>query len=86
METEKANRDKQIEGLNSNLAQLDEDIAKLGKEKKGVEDNLAETIDKLQTAEDKGSKLAKEKAKVEAALSDVSTYHLSRFLYSETSL
>ena len=72
METEKTNRDKQIETLNGDVAKLDEDMAKLGKEKKAVEENLSETIEKLQSAEDKGNKLSKEKAKLEGSLKDVS--------------
>merc|ERR1712168_1516592 len=41
LESEKTNRDKQIETLNGDIAKQDEAIAKLGKEKKHVEDNLA---------------------------------------------
>ena len=79
LETEKSNRDKQIETLNGDIAKLDEDMEKLGKEKKAVEDNLQETIEQLQSAEDKGNKLAKEKAKVEGVLKDVR--HFLRDLY-----
>lgn len=47
-------------------------IAKLTKEKKGVEDNLAERTEQLQTAEDKVTQLNKAKGKLEGQVKDVS--------------
>lgn len=64
---------------------MDENVAKLGKEKKGLEDNLQERTEQLQAAEDKCSSLNKAKNKVESQLKDVSTFSLSpidRFPFS----
>lgn len=58
---------------------MDESIAKLGKEKKGVEENLQERTEQLQASEDKANGLNKAKKKVEEALADVSNIIFSLF-------
>lgn len=74
MESEKTNRDKQIETLNGDIAKQDESIAKLGKEKKHVEDSLAERTEQLQAAEDKANQLNKAKGKLESQVKEVSLF------------
>lgn len=74
MESEKTNRDKQIETLNGDIAKQDEAIAKLGKEKKHVEDSLSERTEQLQAAEDKANQLNKAKGKLESQVKEVSLF------------
>ena len=71
METEKSNRDKQIDALNEDILKQDEAIAKLGKEKKGMEENIQELTENLQASEDKCNHLTKAKKKLEDSLKDV---------------
>merc|ERR1719458_599696 len=53
LEQEKTNRDHQIRGLNDEVAQNDEAINKLNKEKKHIGDTQAKSSDDLQAAEEK---------------------------------
>merc|ERR1712141_910255 len=53
LEQEKTNRDHTIRGLNDEVAQNDEAINKLNKEKKHIADNQAKSSDDLQAAEEK---------------------------------
>lgn len=71
LESEKTSRDKQIDALNEDILKQDEAIAKLGKDKKGLEDNLQERTEQLQAAEDKCNSLNKAKSKADAALKEV---------------
>ena len=72
MESEKSNRDKQIDALTEDIRRQDEAIAKLGKEKKNLQDNLQERTEQLQASEDKCNSLNKAKKKLEDTLKDVS--------------
>ena len=71
MESEKTSRDKQIDCLNEDIAKQDEAIAKIGKEKKGVEENLTERTEQLQACEDKVNSLNKTKNKLENQVKEV---------------
>ena len=71
MEQEKTSRDKQIDALNEDISRNEESIAKLNKEKKGLNESLEERTEQLQAAEDKCSSLNKAKNKVEGQLKDV---------------
>ena len=54
----------------------DEALAKLGKEKKSVEENLGQALDDLQAEEDKVNHLSKAKVKLQQAVDEVGTrYH-----------
>merc|ERR1739844_335493 len=53
LEQEKTNRDHTIRGLNDEVAQNDEAINKLNKEKKHIADNQSKSSDDLQAAEEK---------------------------------
>lgn len=72
MESEKSNRDKQIDALNEDISRQDEAIGKLGKEKKNLQDDLQERTEQLQASEDKCNSLNKAKKKLEDTLKDVS--------------
>merc|ERR1712012_213780 len=71
VETEKANRDHTISSLNDEIAQQDEVINKLNKEKKHISDNAAKSSEDLQVAEDKFSHLTSIKNKLESTLDDI---------------
>merc|ERR1719479_444585 len=65
LEQEKTNRDHTIRGLNDEVAQNDEAINKLNKEKKHIADNQAKSSDDLQAASDKVAHLNGVKTKLE---------------------
>merc|ERR1712080_683657 len=65
LEQEKTNRDHTIRGLNDEVAQNDEAINKLNKEKKHIGDNQAKSSDDLQAATDKVAHLNGVKTKLE---------------------
>lgn len=54
------------------MAALDENISKLTKEKKALQEAHQQTLDDLQVEEDKVSTLAKAKTKLEQQVDDVS--------------
>ena len=54
------------------MARQDEHIAKLNKEKKGLDENLRKTQESLQSEEDKCNHLQKQKQKLEHTIDDVS--------------
>merc|ERR1711997_418505 len=65
LEQDKTNRDHSIRGLNDEVAQGDEVINKLNKEKKHIADNQAKSSDDLQAASDKVTHLNGVKTKLE---------------------
>merc|ERR1711963_629273 len=71
VETEKANRDHATSSLNDEIAQQDEVINKLNKEKKHISENAAKSTEDLQVAEDKFSHLTSVKNKLESTLDDI---------------
>lgn len=58
------------------MAALDEIIAKLTKEKKALQEAHQQTLDDLQSEEDKVNTLTKAKAKLEQQVDDASTLYL----------
>ena len=60
------------------MAALDEIIAKLTKEKKALQEAHQQTLDDLQSEEDKVNTLTKAKAKLEQQVDDVSTVFKSK--------
>ena len=58
--------------MNDEMARQDDQIAKLNKDKKGLDENLRKTQDDLQAEEDKCNHLNKLKQKLEANIDDVS--------------
>merc|ERR1711860_247150 len=71
LEQEKTNRDHSIRSLNDEVAQQDEVISKLNKEKKMIGDNQAKAIEDLQVAEEKVSHLNSIKSKLESTLDEL---------------
>merc|ERR1712241_256576 len=71
LEQEKTNRDHNIRSLNDEVAQQDEVINKLNKEKKMIGDNQAKAIEDLQVAEEKVSHLTSIKSKLESTLDEL---------------
>merc|ERR1712203_476608 len=71
LEQEKTNRDHTIRGLNDEIAQNDEAINKLNKEKKHIADNQAKSSDDLQSAEEKVNHLNGVKSKLESTLDEL---------------
>merc|ERR1719361_16246 len=71
LEQEKTNRDHQIRGLNDEIAQNDEAINKLNKEKKHIGDTQAKSSDDLQAAEEKVGHLNGVKSKLESTLDEL---------------
>jgi myosin heavy chain 6/7 len=59
LEQEKTNRDHTIRSLNDEIANQDEIINKINKEKKHIGDNQAKALKILQNAEDKVDHLTK---------------------------
>ena len=59
------------------MASLDEIIAKLTKEKKALQEAHQQTLDDLQSEEDKVNTLTKAKAKLEQQVDDVS--HIQKY-------
>merc|ERR1711981_327169 len=71
LEQEKTNRDHTIRGLNDEVAQSDEAINKLNKEKKHIQDNQAKSADDLQASEEKVNHLNSVKTKLEQTLDEL---------------
>jgi len=71
LEQEKTNRDHTIRGLNDEVAQNDEAINKLNKEKKHIADNQSKSSDDLQAAEEKVNHLNSVKSKLESTLDEL---------------
>merc|ERR1711894_254776 len=71
LEQDKTNRDHTIRGLNDEIAQNDEAINKLNKEKKHIADNQSRSSDDLQSAEEKVSHLNGVKSKLESTLDEL---------------
>merc|ERR1719216_534345 len=71
LEQEKTNRDHTIRGLNDEVAQNDEAINKLNKEKKHIADNQSKSSDDLQAAEEKVNHLNSVKGKLESTLDEL---------------
>ena len=61
----------QVKNLVEEMAALDEIIAKLTKEKKALQEAHQQTLDDLQSEEDKVNTLTKAKAKLEQQVDDV---------------
>merc|ERR1712115_258043 len=68
LEQEKTNRDHTIRSLSDEVAQQDEVINKLNKEKKMIGDNQAKAFEDLQASEDKVAHLNSIKSKLESTL------------------
>lgn len=69
-EQEKQTRDNQIKTLQDEMAQQDEQIAKLNKDKKAMEELQKKTLEDLQAEEDKVNHLTKLKTKLEQTLDE----------------
>lgn len=61
----------QVKNLTEEMAVLDENIAKLAKEKKALQEAHQQTLDDLQAEEDKVNTLTKAKTKLEQQVDDV---------------
>ena len=61
-----------MKNLTEEMAGLDENIAKLTKEKKALQEAHQQTLDDLQAEEDKVNTLTKSKTKLEQQVDDVS--------------
>jgi len=61
----------QLKNLQEELATQDEQIAKLQKEKKALQEAHQQTLDDLQSEEDKVNSLTKQKSKLEQQVDDV---------------
>ena len=61
----------QVKNMTEEMAALDEIIAKLTKEKKALQEAHQQTLDDLQSEEDKVNTLTKAKAKLEQQVDDV---------------
>merc|ERR1739844_251677 len=66
LEQEKTNRDHSIRSINDEVANQDEVINKLNKEKKMIGDNQAKAIEDLQAAQEKVSHLNSIKSKLDS--------------------
>jgi len=62
----------QVKNLTEEMAALDDIIVKLTKEKKALQEAHQQTLDDLQSEEDKVNTLTKAKAKLEQQVDDVS--------------
>lgn len=62
----------QVKNLTEEMANLDEVIAKLIREKKALQEAHQQTLDDLQVEEDKVNSLTKAKAKLDQQVDDVS--------------
>merc|ERR1719203_496004 len=71
LEQEKTNRDHTIRSLNDEVAQQDEVINKLNKEKKMIGDNQSKAFEDLQASEDKVAHLNSIKSKLESTLAEL---------------
>ena len=70
-ETEKNTKDNQIKTLQDEMAAQDEQIAKLQKAGKNLDEQHKKTLEDLQAEEDKVNHLTKLKGKLEATLDEV---------------
>merc|ERR1712098_179684 len=68
---EKTNRDHTIRSLNDEIANQDEIINKLNKEKKHISENSAKSSEDLQNASEKVEHLLKIKSKLESTLDEL---------------
>merc|ERR1712024_365945 len=71
LEQEKTNRDHSIKTLNDEIANQDEVINKLNKEKKHIAENSAKSSEDLQVANDKVDHLMRIKQKLESTLDEL---------------
>merc|ERR1712241_791271 len=71
IEQEKTNRDHTIRSLNDEIANQDEVINKLNKEKKHISENAAKSAEDLGAAEDKVAHLNQIKSKLESTLDEL---------------
>merc|ERR1719238_2091008 len=71
LEQEKTNRDHTIRSLSDEVAQVDEVINKLNKEKKMIGDNQTKAFEDLQASEDKVAHLNSIKSKLESTLGEL---------------
>merc|ERR1739844_249463 len=71
LEQEKTNRDHSIRSLNDEVAQQNEVINKLNKEKKMIGDNQSKAFEDLQASEDKVAHLNSIKSKLETTLGEL---------------
>merc|ERR1719151_455121 len=71
VEQEKTNRDHTIRSLNDEIANQDEVINKLNKEKKHISENAAKSAEDLGAAEDKVAHLNQIKSKLESTLDEL---------------
>merc|ERR1712079_712483 len=71
LEQEKTNRDHSIRSINDEVAQVDEVINKLNKEKKMIGDNQSKAFEDLQASEDKVAHLNSIKSKLESTLGEL---------------
>ena len=62
MEQEKTQKEKQNAQLDTDLEQVNENLARLAKEKRSLEEKLKEAYDSLQKEEDKANHLNKVKS------------------------
>uniref|UniRef100_A0A673GRP8 Slow myosin heavy chain 2 n=1 Tax=Sinocyclocheilus rhinocerous TaxID=307959 RepID=A0A673GRP8_9TELE len=67
----KVEKEKHVKNLTEEMAALDEIIAKLTKEKKALQEAHQQTLDDLQSEEDKVNTLTKAKAKLEQQVDDL---------------
>lgn len=74
----------QVKNLTEEMAALDENISKLTKEKKAVQEAHQQTLDDLQVEEDKVSTLTKAKTKLEQQVDDVSRRFWVVYIYTVT--
>lgn len=63
------------------MAALDENISKLSKEKKTLQEAHQQTLDDLQAEEDKVNVLSKTKSKLEQQVDDVRTFQKNKSLW-----
>lgn len=70
-EQEKQTKDNQIKTLQDEMSQQDEQIGKLSKDKKNLEELQKKTLEDLQAEEDKVNHLNKLKSKLEQTLDEV---------------
>ena len=70
-EQEKTTKDNQIKTLQDEMAQQDDIIAKLSRDKKGMDEDHKRTLEHLQKEEDKVNHLSKLKQKLESTLDEV---------------
>ena len=71
VDQEKINRDHTIRSLGDEVAQFDEVLNKLNKEKKMIGDNQSKAVEDLQAAEEKVSHLNSIKSKLESTLNEL---------------